>query len=434
MDMLFCNVAVATADRDGRVLPRAWVGVRGEKIACVSETEPDGFDRARRIDGSGKVLMPGFVNTHSHIPMTLMRGYADDYNLQDWLNNHIFPAEAKLDPRAVKAATYLGIAEMLASGTTSFSDSYFFSDAIADAVAEAGIKANIARSVTSFGETVEFDRFPGTREEQELKNKWHGYDNGRIKVDAAIHAEYTSSPSLWQALADFAGREGLIMQVHLSETRKEHEECVAKYGKTPAQLFYEYRVFDVPTVAAHCVWVTDEDMGILADKGVTVAHNPVSNLKLASGVARIPEMLRRGVNVALGTDGVASNNNFDMFEEMKLAAVLHKGTCFDPTVVPAAQALVLATANGAKAQGRAEECGCIREGMDADLVLVDFAKPHLAPCHSVVSNLVYAARGADVAMTLVRGKVLYENGNFPTIDMEKVKAELKEYAMEKVFG
>lgn len=433
MELLFCGVTAVTMTGKG-VIENAYVGVDGGKIVFIGETEPENAKVSRRISGKNKVLIPGLVNTHTHIPMTLLRGYADDYALQEWLNNHIFPAEDRLDMRSVSAGVYAGLAEMISTGTTSFSDSYFFCEAIADAVDKSGMKANISRSVTNFGNQVRLMEFTGTREEVELKEKWHMSDRGRIRIDAAIHAEYTTSESLWSEIGGYAKEQGLIMQVHLSETQAEHDGCIEKYKKTPAQLFCDAGVFDAKTVAAHCVWASDEDIEIFVEKGVSVAHNPVSNLKLASGIARVPYMLQKGVNVGLGTDGVASNNSFDMFEEIKLAAILHKGNTLDPTVVSAMQALELATVNGALAQGRDAECGKIECGMDADLVLVDFDKPHLTPCHNPVSNLVYAARGTDVCMTVVRGKVLYENGEFKTIDWERIKSELSQYGVPRICG
>ncbi len=433
MELLFCDICVVTMS-DAGVINNAYVGVDGGKIVYIGESEPENTDIKRRISGKNKVMMPGLINTHTHIPMTLLRGYADDYALQDWLNNHIFPAEDRLDMRSVSAGVCTGLAEMIATGTTSFSDSYFFCEAIADAVDKSGIKANIARSVTNFGNEVRLMEFTGTREEVQLKEKWHMADCGRIRIDAAIHAEYTTSESLWREIGGYAKEQGLIMQVHLSETQAEHDGCIEKYKKTPARLFCDAGVFDAKTVAAHCVWVNDEDVEILREKGVSVAHNPVSNLKLASGIARVPYMMDRGVNVGLGTDGVASNNSFDMFEEIKLAAILHKGNTLEPTIMSACQALELATVNGAKAQGRESECGKIQCGMDADLIVVDFDKPHLTPCHNPVSNLVYAAHGGDVCMTMVRGKILYENGEFTTIDWEKVKSELSEYGVPKICG
>ncbi|MEG2571083.1 MAG: amidohydrolase family protein, partial [Clostridia bacterium] len=294
--------------------------------------------------------------------------------------------------------------------------------------------ANIGRALSNFDEKIDFDNFEAVKQMKKLRKDWHNADNGRIKIDAAIHAEYTSSRSLWQPLGEYAYINNMVLQVHLSETKREHEACIEKYGKTPTQLFNDEGVFRAKTIAAHCVWLTDDDIDILNENGVSVAHNPVSNLKLASGVARIPLMLRRGVNVTLGTDGVASNNNFDMFEELKLSAILHKGIEHDPKTVPAAQALALATVNGARAQGRAGECGELRVGLDADIVMIDMARVNLVPCHNVVSNLVYSARGADVCMTMVRGNILYENGAFTTIDIERVKDEIERYAIPHMFS
>lgn len=430
MQILFEKIALLTDP----VITEGYLGVRDGKIDYIGTDRPEGYEHARIISGKHRALIPGLINTHVHIPMTLMRGYADDYDLDTWLHEHIFPAEEKLDARCVRAGCEIGMAEMLASGTTSFSDSYFFSDQIAQAVLESGMKANIARAVTNFDREIRLMEFPATREAVELYKEWNGAGDGRIRIDAAIHAEYTTSESLWRELGGFAKEHGMVMQIHMSETRKEHEQCVARYGKTPVRVFCDAGVYSAKTIAAHCVWVTDEDMDILRECGVSVAHNPVSNLKLASGVARVPEMLWRGINVSLGTDGVASNNSFDLFEELKLAAILHKGVGLNPTVLSAREAFALATANGAAAQGRGHECGRLQVGMDADLAMLDLDKPHWTPCHNLLSNVVYAARGSDVCMTMVRGEVLYENGAFPTIDLERAKYEIEHYAMGHMFG
>jgi 5-methylthioadenosine/S-adenosylhomocysteine deaminase len=262
----------------------------------------------------------------------------------------------------------------------------------------------------------------------DLIEKWHGFDRGRIVVDASIHAEYTSIPKVWTALAEYAVQNGLGMHVHLSETRSEHENCIAKYGMTPAAVFSKYGVFDVPTIAAHCVWVSEEDIAILAEKGVTAVNNPVSNMKLASGIAPVSEMIAADVNVALGTDSVASNNSHDMFEEIKAAALAQKVRKLDPVALTAEDALRMATVNGAKAQQRQGECGMIRPGMDADLIMLDFDRPHLTPCHNVISNLVYSARGSDVVMNMVRGKIIYKDGEFLTLDIEKIKHDVRKAA------
>ena len=430
MQLLFEHIAIVTEPP----IADGYLGVRDGKIDYIGAEKPAGYETARVISGKNRALIPGLINTHTHIPMTLMRGYADDYDLNTWLYQYIFPAEDKLDDRCVRAGCEIGMAEMIASGTTSFSDSYYFCEQIAQTALQSGMKANIGRAVSNFEKEITLHDFYATREAVELCEKWHNADDGRIRIDAAIHAEYTSSVSLWRELSAFAHEHALIMQLHLAETQKEQAECIKKYGKTPTRLFYDAGVFDGKALAAHCVWVTDEDIDILSEAHVAVAHNPVSNLKLASGVARVPELLRRGLCVSLGTDGVASNNNFDLFEELKLTAILHKGVTHDPTVLCANDAFALATRNGAAAQGREQECGALKVGLDADIVMINLDAPHLTPCHQLLSNIVYAARGSDVCMTMVRGKILYENGAFLTIDLERAKREVSDYVLGHMFG
>lgn len=429
---LFSDVTAVTMDDARPVRKNAFVGVSDGKIEHVGDRRPATF-LGEEIDGRGKVLMPGLVNCHTHLPMTILRGYADDYDLQTWLQKYIFPVEAELDGRCVRCGTLLGLAEALASGTTSFSDMYYFCDDILAAVEAVGLKANISRGTSLFGEDFSFQTHEGCTEMRRLYETWHNRDDGRIRIEASIHAEYTSGPKLWAAIAEYAGMNGIGMHVHLSETRREHAECVSRYGKTPAAILDQYGVWGTRAIAAHCVWVTDADMDLLAQRNVHVVHNPVSNLKLASGIAPVPALLDRGVNVALGTDSVASNNSHDLFEEVKTASLIHKGASGDPLAVSAFEALKMATVNGARAQGRAAECGRIAVGMDADLILLDFDRPHLLPCHNVISNLVYSARGSDVVLTMVRGRTLYRNGDFPTLDLDAVRRELKDYVFPKLF-
>ena len=432
MDTLFSNVTVVTMDEAMHVYYAAFVGVTDGKISWIDKTAPKEQPK-QIINGEGMVLMPGLINCHTHLPMSLLRGYADGHDLHTWLNDYIFPREAKLDDRAVKAATLLSIAECLRFGTTSVSDMYDHCGAIAEAVAESGIKANLARGITLFTEDFDFETYPACRELCDLREKWDGYDNGRIKVEASIHAEYTSNYKLWDALAEYAINEGIGMHVHLSETEKEHEACKEKYGLTPAQLLDCHHVFDAPAMAAHCVWLEPEDMQLLAKRKVTAVHCPVSNLKLASGRADVISMVKAGMNVALGTDGASSNNSLDLFEEIKTASLLAKSRNMDPQALPAAAVLMMATVCGARAQRREQECGMIKLGMDADLILLDFTQPHLMPCHDVLSHLCFAARGSDVLMTLVRGKILCAAGKYYTIDLDAVVKELAEHAMPLVF-
>lgn len=434
MAVLFQNVTAVLMDEQKTVLQNAYVAVDGDKITCVG-TEKPGGSFAETIDGTGKVLMPGFVNCHTHVPMTAMRGYGGGHNLQDWLNNFIFPAEDKWDDRSLRAAADLGLAEMIASGVTCIADMYMRTGVIAQAVLDAGLSANLCVGGVYFGDPADFN--PDTNEDcramRVMLENWHGAGDGRILVDASVHGEYTSSAPLWEWMADFARTHKLGMHVHLSETEREHEECMARHGgRTPAAVFAGHGVFDVRTIAAHCVWTTPEDWAILAEKGVTAVHNPVSNLKLGSGVAPVPAMLKAGVNVALGTDGVSSNNSTDLFGEMKLAAILHNGVNLDPQAMDPYTALQMATVNGARALGR--NSGKIAAGADADLILVDFDAPNLSPCHDAVENLVYAAQSRNVSLTMARGKILYRNGEFFTIDLDTVKRELKHYTLPRLFG
>ena len=432
MDTLFSNVTVVTMDEAMHVYYDAFVGVTDGKISWLSRTPPE--DQPQTIiNGEGMVLMPGLINCHTHLPMSLLRGYADDYDLATWLNDYIFPREDRLDGRAVKAATLLSIAECLRFGVTSVSDMYNFCDEIAEAAAESGIKANIGRGTTLFADEFDFETYPACVELRALREKWDGYDGGRIKVEASVHAEYTSNYHLWEALGEYACNEGLGMQIHLSETRKEHEACKEKYGLTPAQVLDCHHVLSTRTQAAHCVWLEPEDLQLLAKRKVTAIHCPVSNLKLASGKADVIAMVKAGMNVALGTDGASSNNNLDLFEEIKAASLMAKDVQGDAGALPPQAALMMATVCGARAQGREQECGMLKPGMDADLILLDFTQPHLMPCHDVLSHLCYAASGHDVIMTMVRGKILYAAGKWPTIDMDAVVRELAEHAMPKVF-
>ena len=430
MTTLIHNCTAVLMDEAGTVLPGAYVAVEGTRIVSVGTVRPQGvFDQ--EIDGKGNVLMPGFVNAHTHVPMTAMRGYGDGNNLQDWLNNYIFPVEARWDDRAIRSCTALGLAEMIASGVTTIADMYDHCDAITQEVVAAGLSANIARGTTLFADQFDPAVFPGCVELRELVDRWHGYNDGQILVDACIHGEYTSDRRLWAWLADYAKEKGLGMHVHISETRTEHEECIARHGKTPLQTLNDYGVWDTRSIAAHCVWTTPEDWALMAEKGISAVHNPISNLKLGSGIAPVPAMKKAGINVCLGTDGVSSNNCTDFFGDLKFAAILHNGANRDPLALLPLDALKMATRDGGIALGR--KTGVIQAGYMADLILVDFSHLNLTPCHSVISNLAYASHGSDVVMNMARGKVIYKDGDFLTIDLERVRREVADYALPLLF-
>ena len=434
MDTLFSGVTAVTMDEKRPVIKDAYIGVKAGKIAYIG-AEPPGEKASCEVDGRGKILMPGLCNAHTHLAMTILRGYADDDRLQDWLFKKMFPVEARFTPRTAKAGALLACMESIRFGVTSLTCMDPFIPAIAEACFEAGIKANIGNGYLCMDrEKYDFATDNVTRQNCEMLEKWHGADGGRIRLDASVHGEYTSFDRVWADAARFARDNGLNMHVHLSETESEHRECVARHGKTPAAVLDSFGLFDTRATVAHAVWVTEEDMELLASRQAVAAHNPVSNLKLGSGVAPVRRMREKGLRVALGTDSVASNNSLDMFEEIKLSLLLQKGLSRDPSCATAGDALCSATVSGAFAQGREGECGLIREGMDADVILLDCHAPQLTPVHNPLSLLAYSASGRDVCLTMVRGRVLYRDGQFTTIDFERLLRELDGFVMPHVFG
>lgn len=405
---------------------RADLAVRGNRIEFIRPTsvlDRSGFDRV--IDCRNRMLIPGLYNTHCHVAMGLFRGWGEDMPLDRWLNERIFPAEDRLTARAVSVGSLWGIAEMIRGGTVAFSDMYYFCDETVRAAIDSGIKLNVSRSVVSFDPHADFASDTRLREGEKLFRDFHGTADGRIRVDLSLHAEYTNVAGMCREMAHLAKELGAGMHIHLSETKSEHEACIARHGMTPTAFFAETGVLDVPTTAAHCVYVDEHDAQILANKGVTVAHNPASNLKLGSGVMPLGMLQRAGVNVALGTDSAASNNTLDTMKEMYLAAILHKGIHHTPEAFPAGDFVRMATVNGAKAQGR-EDCGVLAEGNRADLVLLDLDALNLYPIYDPIYALVYAASARDVKLTMVDGKILYENGEYTTIDMEQLRYDMRD--------
>lgn len=421
--MLFSNITLLDENLDVR--EGMYVRVNDGVISYIGTVPPEEEADERVYDGCGKLLMSGFFNAHAHSPMTLLRGYGEDMSLQDWLFTRIFPFEAKLTYESVKRATTLAMAESLANGIVSTSDMYYFCDAMAESVIEAGAKANISRSLTIQDEP----DISKTQPVKEMMDLYRGYDGaagGRIKIEMSLHAEYTNSDDTVRQLADITRDLGCGMHVHVSETKTEVEECKMRHdGMTPPAYLASRGLFDTRTNAAHCVWLEDEDFVILKEKGVSVSANPVSNLKLASGAANYPKMIGSGINVALGTDSVASNNSLDFIQEMKVFALVPKMYYNDPSVMTLKQVIGAATKNGAAAQGR-DDTGVLKEGKKADLIVIDLSSPHMHPVHDMCANLVYSASPQDIVMTMVDGEVLYENGEFTTIDIEKAIAEADE--------
>ncbi len=419
--MLFKNITIIDDALNGK--ENMYVGVQNEKITYIGESMPqNASDFGRVYDGKNKLLMNGLFNGHGHSPMTLLRGYAEDMNLQEWLNNHIFPFEGKLTDNDCYWGTVLADAEMMRTGTVSVTDMYGHMNAVLSAHLDTGFKANLSNGLMAFDDTP-FEKNRNHLEEMEMSEKFNGANGGRIQVEKSVHAVYTSNQNIVKAVAEFAKENNCSVHIHLSETKTEVDECIEKYGVSPVRYFYEAGLFESHTVAAHCVWLSEEDMDILSSCGVFAAHNPVSNLKLASGVADIPKMQEKGIRITIGTDGCSSNNNLDMFEEIKLCAILNKGVRYNPTVTPAKDVLRYATLNGALAQRRTD-CGALKVGNKADLIVLDLSTPSMQPVHDVLNNVVYAGSGKDVILTMIDGAVVYENGEYKTLDIEKAVYEV----------
>lgn len=417
--MLFKDITII--DENYETKKNMYVGTSGDIIAYISDVMPE-ESYGEVYSGKGKVLLPAFVNSHSHAAMTLMRGYGENMSLDDWLFSRVFPFEEKLNSEAVYWGTALSMAESIRFGIVSSTDMYYFCEDVVRAVLDAGAKANVSRSISHFTDDDLYDSYR-FRETESLYRNFNGAGEGKIIIDMSIHSEYTTTPRAVKQLADFTKEIGANMHVHVSETKKEHEECKERHGGlTPVQYLNSLGAFDTPSVAAHCVWIEGEDYDILKEKGVTVAVNPVSNLKLASGVCNVSALLDRGINVAIGTDSVASNNSLNFIEEMKMFAISTKGTIYDPAVVSPVQTLAAATAGGARAQGR-NDCGFIRVGNKADLIVLDIDTPYMRPSHNLITNIVYSASGSDIVMTMCDGRVLYKDGEYLTIDIERTYYE-----------
>jgi len=435
LDTLISNVTVVTMNEKMEVLFGAYLGVENGKICHISKQPPE-IQPETIIDGTGMVAIPGLVNCHTHLATTALRSLLDDVSTREALEQ-LLKKEAKMDSRCAKASATLGIAECLRFGITSVSDLYYYPDATAQAVAESGIKANIALSAYRFeddNEEFDFETDPQCKELCRVADTWHGYDGGRIRIDAGIYAEYTSNHQLWEALSDYASEKGLGMQLHLAETQEEVDSCADRTGLGAAELLNCHRLFDVPALATGCACLEEPERAMLGKKKVSVAATPLANAKAGLPQTPISACVKAGMNVALGTGGAAECGNLDLFEVMRAAACAERSAGGDAAAMPAPAVLMMATVCGARAQQRATDSGMLKEGMDADIVLVDFSAPHLIPCHNVLSSLVFGAKGGDVAMTMVRGKILYQNGQFPTIDLKSVVEELTSYAIDKLFS
>ena len=419
MSILLKNCNILKTENDDFVeIKNGYLGIDGDTIDYISDVRPEKkYDEEK--DMSGKLLMPGLVNAHGHTAMTLLRGKGSDLNLQDWLHQEMFPVEDKMVNEDFYAGRAVAILEMISTGTTTFSDMYMDPVGAIELCGKAGLRGHFSSVFQSFNPDETYEENGRGPRNNEIFEKYNNSFNGRIRVDYMVHAEYTTFKPITKKYVEDAKKRGATFHTHISETKKEHDECLAKYNQTPTEWFEEIGAFENPSYLAHCVWASEHDLEIFKKYNLTCVHHPSSNMKLGSGFAPIQKMLDMGINVALGTDGAASNNNLDLFEEMHIASIIHNGNSLDPTILKAKDVLKIATINGAKALQRFDT-GSLEVGKKADIIALDLHKPHLHPNLDTVSLIVYSAQGSDVCMNMVDGKIIYENGKFLTLDEDEI--------------
>jgi 5-methylthioadenosine/S-adenosylhomocysteine deaminase len=429
-DIVVHNGTVLTINADFDVLDRGLVCIADGSLKRIEEAaanEP--LPQARHvIDARGGIIMPGLVNTHTHAAMSLFRGLADDLPLTTWLNDHIFKAEARwLNPENVYAGALLSCAEMLLSGTTTCCDGYFFEGAVAEALQEAGMRAILAQGIIDFPAPGVPDPQKNVAEAVRFIKTWHG-KTSLITPGLFCHSPYTCSEGTLKEARKVADEAGALLQIHVAETQNELQEIEQTHGMSPVQYLDRIGVLNAQTLLVHAIWVNEADIACMGNRGVGVSVTTESEMKLASGVAPIPEFLKKGIAVGFGTDGPASNNNLDMFQEMDTSAKLHKVKRLDPTVLDAKEVLTLATRNGAEAIGLGKQIGSLEKDKKADLIIIDTHKPHLTPLYDPVSHLVYAASGSDVRDVIIDGQWVVRDRALLTFDLETVVKSVQELA------
>lgn len=435
LDILIAGGILLTMEPPGEVIEEPFIGIRDGKILFVErESLPAGIIPEARevIDATGSLIMPGLVNVHTHLPMVLFRGLADDLPLMSWLTDHIFPAEARfVNRQTVHAASILAIAEMILSGTTTFCDGYFFEGAVAGAAVDCGMRGIVAQGFIDFPTPDQPDSSRHREQADKFARKWRVH-SPLVTPSLVCHSPYTCSPETLRTIKTVARDAGIPFQIHLAETSNEVALLRERFGKKPVHHLRDLDLLDAGTIAAHCIWLEEDELDILAARGVKVAHDPESNMKLGAGVAPVPAMLGRGIDVGLGTDGCASNNNLDLFGEMGMCAKLHKVFSADPTVLPSEKVVEMATIGGARVLGMADSIGSIVPGKWADIILLDLKKPHLTPLYRPFSQLVYAASGADVKTSIIGGRIVMKERRLLTLDASSAMAEVRGIAAEVV--
>jgi 5-methylthioadenosine/S-adenosylhomocysteine deaminase len=432
-DLAITGGTLVTMSAEMEIIEDSFIGIKDDVIVAVGQNknrESASFQAKKTIDASGCIVMPGLVNTHTHLPMVCFRGMADDLQLMEWLTGHIFPAEARfVNKKMVYDGATLAMAEMILSGTTTFCDGYFFEDDIAQALNSAGMRAVVSQGFADFimPDKSSFEKMMAAAER--FVKHWLPHVP-MITPAYFCHSPYTCSPETLVRVKKAARDADVLYLIHLLENKDETETILNRYGKKPVRHLLDLGVLDENTVAIHCNWLSYEDMIVFADLDVKVSHNPESSMKLAAGVAPVPEMLRHGIIVGIGTDGCASNNDLDMFREMDTTAKVHKVTSLDPTVMNAETVCKMATIGGAKTLGLDKLIGSIEAGKKADIILVDMNQPHLTPLYNCYSQLVYAARGADVRTSIINGRIVMKDRQLLTIDLNNAMKNVRSVAAE----
>jgi len=426
-DLEILNATILTMDNDCRILSESSIIIDNDSIIDIGSSSlvRTRYNPAKIIDASGKLVMPGLINSHTHAAMTIFRGIADDIPLKEWLYEKIFPLEGQyISSKSVAAGTSLAVAEMILSGTTTFCDMYFFEDEIAHIVSNAGMRAVLSEGIIDFPTPNAKTPEEGLLYTEMLLNKWAGHP--LITIGVSAHSTYSCSPDLLKKTRQLADKYSALLNIHVAETKWELDTIMNNFGRSPLQFIHRLGLLDNRIIAAHCVHLEEEDIRLIVEKNVGVAHNPQCNMKLASGIAPIWQLYNAGVNTGIGTDGVASNNNLNMFDEMNTMALLHKISNSNATVMDALSVVKIATNGSAKALGLFEQTGSLEVGKKADLIIIDMEKPHLIPVFNYYSHIVFSMNGSEVETVIINGKLVMENRNLLTIDIEKVKYDIKE--------
>jgi len=437
--MLFIkNILIVTQNSKREIIRNGSVLIKNNRIEGLYKNSrlPKEYKKKVKniIDGKGKVLMPGLINAHTHLAMVLLRGYADDLSLEDWWGNYVYPIESKFTKEDIYFGSLLGLLEMVKSGTTCFADFYYYEDKVAEATSLVGLRAVLGSGIldlpTFYFKTPFLALYLASNFLSKLSAK--KYDSKKINYNlvqgsVAPHMFQTTSLKTYEKSKDLARKYNVILQTHVLETKQELEYSLKKYKKRPIEALDDKGILDKKSLLTHCCWISKREISILAKRKTSVVHCPVSNMKLSSGIMPLPEMLAAGINVSLGTDSACSNNSLDMFQEMKTAALIHKVNKLNPVAAKAQTILDMATINGAKALGLGDDIGSIENGKKADLIILNFNKPHLTPLYNAVSHLVYAAKSSDVETVIIDGKIVMENRKLTKINEAKIIKQIKNH-------